>query len=154
MAVQPHRAAAGQTAAALNLFGHFREQFRFRVRIRINENEPAARSSGRACVARAGDLVDWLEYHLRPGCARDFRSPVGRIVIADDELSRPALTLEHPHGLFQMVQGLGEKPLFVEGWDNDGDFQAVIIPWRTGPVLPLAEQREYLSQILRAGRFP
>jgi len=117
--IQPHRRAAGQIFAGLDLFRHVREQSGAGMRVRVHKNQPVAGGRRRAAVSRAGNLVDRLENHRRARRARDFRRPVGGIVVADNQFKIPAPLRERSRRRFDLRERTAEQPLFVErGNDN------------------------------------
>ena len=82
--------AAGQAAARLNFFGDLGEQAIARPGVGVDEHQPVPGCARRAGIARPADLIDRLEHHLGTRGARDLRRPVGRVVVADDQLNMPS----------------------------------------------------------------
>ena len=75
------------------------------------------RAAAGAGVAGAGDLVDRLEDHRGPVLPGDRGRPVGRVVVADDDL---AGEVHRRHGLLQSLESPGKQVLLVVGGHDDG----------------------------------
>ena len=120
--IHPDGRAAGQTPAGLDLFRHVREQFRARLRIRVHENQPVAGGRRRAGIPGAGDLIDRLKHDGCARRARDFRRPVGGIVVADDEFALPTALGEDFHRRFHRCERPAEQPFLVERGNDDRNF--------------------------------
>src|SRR5207302_7723399 len=97
-----------------------------RLRIRVDEDEPFARGMGGAPVSRTRDLVDGLEDDPRARGPRKLCRAVVGIVVANDQLGRPAALGERFHGGAHAAERVGKKPLLVEGRDDDRDAHAEI----------------------------
>jgi hypothetical protein len=89
-----------------------------------DEKQPVAARRGRAGVARARNLVHRLEHHPGARGARDFGRAIRGVVVADDELGRPAARGEDLHAAAQVLQRCGEELLFVERRDDDRELHS------------------------------
>ena len=88
------------------------------------QNEPVSGGDCRTRVARAPDLIDGLENDPRAACSSDPRSPIGRIVVTDDQLPIPGGSRKGGHGLLKLEERLAEQPFFVVSRHDDRDFHA------------------------------
>ncbi len=125
MSIKHHGATAGQTAPGLNLLRHFTEQSDAWVRIGVNEHQPLATGRCGPGIARPRDLIDWLSYHGRSRPAGNLGRPVGGIIIANNQFRLPSALPELRAGGLDAAKGFANEPLFIEGRNNDGDFQRI-----------------------------
>jgi len=123
----PDETAAGEAASLANRSSNVGEQFWRWKAVGVHEDKPVAARDARAGVARAPDLIDRFEHHVRAGGAGYFSSTVGRIVVADDDFPRPPGLREHIRRGTNAVQSGWEKPLFIECRNDDGDMHDLII---------------------------
>src|SRR6185436_170984 len=94
----------------------------------IDEHEPVAGGRAGAGIARAGDLVDWLEHNLCAFAARDLRGVIGGVVVADDDFSGPTALVKCLGRDANTSQRGSEQFLFVECWNDDGDSHFAFTP--------------------------
>ena len=123
LAVELYRAAPGHARTHVHLICHFAKQFLARMRIGINEQQPLPARCRRPAVPRPRNLVQRLKNHRRPGRSRNLRRAIGRIVVTDNQLGRPAALGKYPHRRLDLSQRLANQPLFVERGNDDGNFQ-------------------------------
>src|SRR5207248_6802068 len=74
---QRDRTAAADGCFCFDHFDNVLEQLPRGRGIRVDEDQPVARGRGGARVACAGDLVQWLEHHVRAGSASNRGGAVG-----------------------------------------------------------------------------
>ena len=124
--VEPHQAATASTLARLNSLRCSREEFGARKRVRIDKNQPIARGHRRSAISSSRDLIDRLEHNRGTGATRQFSSPVGGVVVANNDFRTPTKLIKSSAGGFDRRERLVDELLFVEGRNNYGDFHLVI----------------------------
>ena len=120
--VQPDSRTAGETAAGKNLFRHVRKKSGAGMGVGIHKDQPVPRSRGGAGVASAGNLIDGFKNHFGAGSASDIGRAVRGIIVADNELDRPAAPGKGGGGGLDFRERGTEELLLIEGGDDDGNF--------------------------------
>ena len=78
-----------------------------------------AETTDAAAEGFLGEAIEWA----RGEGADDFRRAVGGVIIADDQFGFPMGAGESSAGGLHVAQGFAEQAFFIEGRNDDGDFQ-------------------------------